>query len=106
MPSDPASHPRHPKVSDDELLALVCRLGDRSDPEALRRALSVRANVEAAAEYVTERIERLRRAGLVRFVHAHRRGHDAGWEPIVRLTAAGVERLQALQREPLRPATE
>jgi hypothetical protein len=106
MPSAPPSPPRHPKVSDDELLALVCQLGERSDPEALRRALSVRTSVEAAAEYVAERIERLRRAGLVRFAHAYRSGHSAGRQPFVRLTAAGVERLQALQREPLKPPSD
>ena len=90
--------------SDDELLALVHQLQAAADLDTLRRALAARKQADPAAidsRYVAERLERLRRAGLTCLVRGTPAPHDG-----VRLTAAGVERLQALQREPLSPEIE
>ena len=90
-----------PKISDDHLLAAVCCLGFRADLGALQRAVSVRMDQDFRLEYIACRVQRLRDAGFLRFVPAR-----IGDELYVRLTALGVERLQSLQREPVKPATE
>jgi DNA-binding PadR family transcriptional regulator len=93
--------PRGPKFSDDEVLAVVCQLGAAANAASLQRALSARLSEDVDLGRVEERLERLRREGLVRVGHGR-----ASDEMHLRLTAAGVERLQALQRQPLRPPTD
>jgi hypothetical protein len=84
-----------PKLSDDDLLALISQLGRDACAAEMRDALTARTRAEVSLGYVDQRIERLLRGGLVRLVFA-RTLRDR----CVRLTAVGVERLQALQREP------
>jgi hypothetical protein len=89
-----------PKLSDDDLLSLVCQLGGEACSAALREVLAARTKADVSIDYVDERYESLRRAGLVRFVYS-----APVPERRLRLTAAGVERLRALQREPVAPLT-
>jgi hypothetical protein len=95
-----------PKLSDDDLLATISVLaGDASDV-SVRKALTERLGQEIGLAYVRERLRRLDAAHLVSF--ASRRA-PAGAEKStnsVRLTAAGVEHLCSLQREPLCPEIE
>lgn len=89
-----------PTLSDDDLLALVSRLDGEACCAAVRKVLAARTHSDVSLDYVDERYENLRRAGLVRFVYS-----ALAPERCLRLTAAGVDRLQALQREPLAPLT-
>jgi hypothetical protein len=84
------------KFSDDDLLAVVCQLGLGANASSIQRRLSDRANVLFDVFQVEARIQRLRVEGLLRVAPSGS----------VRLTATGVERLQSLQREPMRPPTE
>ena len=92
--------PRAAKVSDDDLLAVVFQLGLRAGRASIRRALSARTGTRLRLDSIERHLRRLREAGLLRLAPGR-----AGDDLYVRLTAAGVERLQALQREPLKPAT-
>jgi len=82
--------------SDDDLLAVVCQIGLGANSSSIQRRLSDRANLVFDAIQIETRIQRLRDEGLLRIAPSGS----------VRLTATGVERLQSLQREPMRPATE
>ncbi len=88
------------RFSDDDLLATVHQLGLRAAPAALCRTLSARSRRQLRPRDLTPRLERLSEEGVLRLAP----GATAN-EAYVRLTAAGVERLQALQREPMKPAT-
>jgi Mn-dependent DtxR family transcriptional regulator len=85
-----------PKFSDDDVLAVICQLGPKADLSSVQRRLSERANLTCDVVQIETRIQRLRDEGLLRFAQGGS----------LRLTAAGVERLQSLQREPMRPPTE
>ena len=105
MPSDArgrgdgTSHAPGGRFSDDDLLAVVHHLGLRADPASIRRALSARRQREFRRGVVERRIERLRGEGLL-----HLAPGGAADAMYVRLTAAGVERLQSRQREPVKSA--
>ena len=90
-----------PHLSDDEVLAAIFLLGDRASNVELYRALTRRFDVEIERDYVDERVRRLQRARLVT-VAPSLRAPGVRW---VRLTAHGVERLCALQLEPIAPKT-
>jgi hypothetical protein len=89
-----------PKLSDDDLLATISVLAGAASDASVREALTVRLGQEVGLDYVRERLRRLNAAHLVSF--GSRRAPAVPEKPAtVRLTAAGVERLCALQREPL-----
>jgi hypothetical protein len=98
MPEDP------PQLSDDEFLAEIFLLGEEASNVALCKALERHAGVEVKRDYVDERLRRLRAAGLVTFAPSLGAWSLSAARP-VRLTAHGVERLRALQREPVAPRT-
>ena len=91
--------PRTAKVRDDDLLAVVFQLGLRAAPASIRRALNARTRLRL--DGIERRIRRLREAGLLQLAPG-----AAGDDLYVHLTAAGVERLQSRQHEPLKPATD
>jgi hypothetical protein len=93
--------PRGAKVSDDDLLAVVFQLGLRAGRASIRRALSARTGTRFRLDGIERRIRRLREARLLRLAPGR-----AGDDLYVRLTAAGVERLQSRQHEPLKPETD
>jgi len=76
-------------ASDEDVLAVICRLGTHADAKRIQHAFDA---TTIAPEDIDQSIGRLRRAGLVRLFYT--RSH----EPLLRLTALGVERLQGLQR--------
>lgn len=88
-----------PKLSDDEILAVVFLLGRNASDSTVWRWLNTRLGEEISLDYVGERLHRLSAADLI----------SCSPQPCsnmpVRLTAAGVERLRALEREPLAPRT-
>jgi len=89
-----------PRISDDVLLAIVCKCGATGDLVTLQCRLSGQIGAAIDAGYLVERLERLHHAGLVRTfqpAHANRRFH---------LTQTGIDRLEALQHEPAVPATK
>jgi DNA-binding MarR family transcriptional regulator len=83
-------------MSDEDVLAVICRLGAASDRERVRHAFAAGT---FDPQDIDRCIDRLYRSGLVRFQHG--RSH----EPLLRLTALGIERLQALQRNPITART-
>jgi hypothetical protein len=89
-----------PYLSDDDLLAEICVLGHEASNVGLCSALAVRFG-GVTRHYVDERLERLQAARLVSCSPPLKGRHPTVCS--VRLTAAGVERLCALQREPLAP---
>jgi len=93
--------PSPAQISDDVILAVVCQLGAPAEARDVRRALNLQLHAEIDEHYLEERLRRLQQAGLVDFFQ--RRATNQ-W--LVHLTAAGVERLQSLQREPVTPATK
>jgi len=89
-----------PKLSDDDLLATISVLAGAASDASVREVLTVRLGQEVGLDYVRERLRRLNAAHFVSF--GSRRTSAVPEKPAkVRLTAAGVERLCALQREPL-----
>ena len=88
------------RFSDADLLAVVHQLGLRADPASIRRALGARRRRDLRRGVVERRIERLRGEGLL-----HLAPGGAADAMYVRLTAAGIERLQSLQHEPVKSAT-
>ncbi len=93
------------KLSDDELLAIICQLGPEASDVSIWRALSARSGRQISLERVRGRPHRLDAAGLAAFSPCCFLGSRGGSEP-VRLTALGVERLRALQRGPLAPSID
>jgi hypothetical protein len=89
------------QVSDDEVLAVICVLGANARVETVRHALAERLSAQVSLASMVGRLQRLCDGGLVRVLAGRVAGDDQ-----VRLTAVGVERLQALQREPLTPPTD
>ena len=87
--------------SDDDVLAVICQLGSRAEAHSVCETLNVRTGKELDLGAVERRFRRLREEGLLRFVPGAAHGHVHA-----RQTAAGVERLQSLQREPVRAARE
>ena len=82
--------PLPPKVSDMELLSIVCQLGRAATETSIRHAINERIGREVSAEWVRDRIAEIEAAGLA----ISRRHHGA---PSVRLTAMGVERLSGVE---------
>jgi hypothetical protein len=96
-----SSMPEQPfEISDDEVLAIVCRLGRDARVDAVQSMLSERLRCAISTDNAVARLQRLRRAGLLRCFAGENLLVDT-----IRLTALGVERLQSLQREPLKPPT-
>jgi hypothetical protein len=89
-----------PHLSDDDLLAEIFVLGHKATNVGLCSVLAVRFG-PVKRHYLDERLERLQAAQLVSCSSPSKGQHPTIWS--VRLTAAGVERLCALQREPLAP---
>jgi hypothetical protein len=85
-----------PWVSDEDVLAVICRLGMKADVEHIQHALAAGTS---DPQDIDRCIVRLRQAGFVRLFYARSN------EPLVRLTALGLERLQALQHNPVAPRT-
>lgn len=92
-------------LSDDELLAIICQLGPAASDVAIWRALSAQLGRQTSLDRVRGRLHRLSAAGLAVFSPGRYLGQRGESEP-VRLTALGVERLQALQRGPLSPSID
>jgi phosphotransferase system HPr-like phosphotransfer protein len=89
------------QVSDDVVLAVICLLGANARVDTVRHALAERLTAEVSLASTAGRLRCLREAGLVRVV-----ARGVAEDDQVRLTAVGVERLRALQREPLTPPTD
>ena len=91
------SAPR-PKISDDDLLAAVHTCGRVGDVASLHCCLRERLGLDLEVRYLTERLERLHRVGLVRVFQPHE-------SDVLRyhLTENGVERLVELDVEPPKP---
>jgi hypothetical protein len=79
-----------PKVSDVELLSIVCQLGRAATETSIRHAIDERIGREVSVVWVRHRIAEIEAAGFVTSLKP-RRG-----VPAVRLTALGVERLSGL----------
>ncbi len=92
-------------LSDDELLATICQLGPEASDVSIWRALSAGSGRQISLDRVRGRLHRLNAAGLAAFAPRRYLGSRGDSEP-VRLTALGVERLQALQRGPLAPSID
>ena len=95
-----------PKLSDDHLLATISVLAGAASDASVREALTVRLGQEVGLAYVRERLRRLDAAHLVSFASRRAPPVAENSTQSVRLTATGVERLCALQREPLCPEIE
>jgi hypothetical protein len=94
-----------PELSDDELLAAIYMLDDQASCAGLCGALARDLGAEVGRDYVDERLHRLRAAGLVSFIPSVSATAPRPDVRSVRLTARGVERLSALNREPVAPRT-
>jgi hypothetical protein len=88
------------KISDDDLLAMVCRCGSAADVETICRYLGALLGTEVDEARVEARLQRLRLEGLLRTAQ-----HPPGTMRF-HLTQAGVDRLEALESEPSRPAID
>ncbi len=95
-----------PKLSDDDLLATISVLAGAASDASVREALTVRLGQEVGLDYVRERLQRLNAAHLVSFASRRVPAVSEKSTKSVRLTAAGVQRLCALQREPPYPESE
>ncbi len=86
------------ELSDDELLSIICQLASDASDVSIWRTLSARSGGQIGLDRVRAWLRRLNAAGLASFSPPLYVGsRDEG--NAVRLTALGVERLQALQRE-------
>jgi hypothetical protein len=95
-----------PKLSDDDLLSTIFVLAGAASDASVCKALTDRLGQEIGLDYVYERLRRLDAAHLVSFASRRTPTVPENSTKSVRLTAAGVQRLCALQREPLCPETE
>jgi hypothetical protein len=95
-----------PKLSDDDLLSIISVLAGTASDASVCGALTVRLGQEVGLDYVRERLRRLDAAHLVSFASRRTPTVPENSTKSVRLTAAGVQRLCSLQREPLCPDTE
>jgi repressor of nif and glnA expression len=86
--------PLAPKISDMELLSIICQLGRAATETSIRHAINERIGRQMSVEWVRDRIAEIEDAGLA-VSHQHVRG-----APSVRLTALGVERLSGAQHLP------
>ena len=80
--------PLSPKISDVELLSIICQLGRAATEASMRHAIDERIGRNVSVEWA--RIAEIERAGLATPYHHHRGG------PCLRLTAIGVERLSGV----------
>jgi hypothetical protein len=81
--------PLPPKISDMELLSIVCQLGRAATETSIRHAINERIGRDVSIEWVRDRIAEIEAAGLAYHQHLH-------GTPSVRLTALGVERLDGV----------
>jgi hypothetical protein len=81
-------------ISDDDLLAAVHTCGRAGDVGSLHDCLRERVGLDLDSAHLTERLERLHRAGFMRVFQPHE--HDV---PRYRLTQIGIERLDELGTE-------
>jgi hypothetical protein len=95
-----------PKLRDDDLLATISVLAGAASDVSVCKALTERLGQEVGLDYVRERLRRLDAAHLVSFASRRAAAVAEKSAKSVRLTAAGVQRLRALQREPLCPESE
>jgi hypothetical protein len=91
---------RRPGLSDDLLLCCVCRLGRWADFDSIKLSLQEFIGTEITRGYVEERVHRLRHSGLLRVAYGRGMRQHFG------LTAAGLERLHALESEAVSPDSE
>ena len=80
-----AAHP--PKVSDVELLSIVCQLGRAATETTIRQSVNERIGSEVSATWVKDRLAEAQAAGLA---------ICGDGVASVRLTALGVERLSGV----------
>ena len=100
-------HIFRPKLSDDELLAIICQLGPEASNASVCDVLAARLGKQVSLEWVRDRLERLERARLLAYsVSQELARRSFSSDTAVRLTALGVERLSALQHESVAPPSE
>jgi hypothetical protein len=80
------------KISDLELLSIICQLGRAATESSIRHSINERIGRKVSVEWVKHRITEIEAAGLAA---ASPPGQAA---PSVRLTAVGVERLSGTIR--------
>ena len=96
-----------PKLSNDDLLCIISQQGAGSTELSVWRALNARFGREIDIDWVKERLSKLMAAGLAVYAPSlFRASGPSESDTKVQLTALGVERLCALQREPIAPPTE
>jgi hypothetical protein len=79
--------PHTPKISDMELLSILCQLGRAATEATIRHSINERIGREVSAKWVKDRLAEAQAAGLAIC------GDGVG---SVRLTALGVERLSGV----------
>ena len=99
-PAETSHRHCRPKFSDDLLLGCVSRLGRWADFDSIGLSLHEFVEGEIASDYVEKRIHRLHRSGLLRVAYGRGMRQHFG------LTAAGLDRLQALESEAVSPDCE
>ena len=82
--------PLPPKISDMELLSILCQLGRAATETTIRHSINERIGRHVSVEWVRHRIGEIEAAGLA---VVRRPSHGA---PSIRLTALGVERLSGV----------
>jgi hypothetical protein len=80
-----ATKPHPPKISDMELLSIVCQLGRAANEATIRHSVNERIGREVSAKWVKDRLAEAQAAGLA-----------ICGDGVVRLTALGVERLSGV----------
>lgn len=82
--------PLPPKVSDLELLSIVCQLGRAATETSIGHAINERVGREVTVEWVRHRIAEIEATGFA----TSPKPRDGA--PAVRLTALGVDRLNGV----------
>jgi len=83
--------PLPPKISDRELLSIICQLGRAATEATIRHSINDRLGREVSSDWVRDRIAEVRSGGLAISYHHSPHGHLH-----VRLTALGVARLSGV----------
>ena len=81
------THPLPPKISDRELLSIICQLGRAATEASIRHSINERIGREVSYEWVRERLDQIEAAGLL-VTYRPTKG-----VPYIRLTALGIEGL-------------
>ena len=95
------------KLSNDDLLCIVSQLGVDATEMSIWRSLNARFGKQVSLAWLRKRLFDLNTVGLAIYLPSLDRAlGSSGSDTKVRLTALGVERLEALQREHMGPPIE